>query len=279
VRDFAQAVEGLGYNHLLALDHVLGIDPAIRPDWSGYYTHRSAFYEPFVLFGYLASVAPRLEFATDVLVLPQRQTPLVAKQAAVVDVLTGGRLRLGIGVGWNADEFAGLGANFHNRGRRCDEQIALLRALWTQPVVNFEGRYERVQMAGINPLPVQRPIPLWIGGGSDAALRRVARLGDGWFPPLRTPEHFRAQMEAIRGEAESAGRDPAAIGVEGRVWTRSADETAWARFLETWSGEAFSHLSFITMESGYTSTDQHIAAIRRFKEIAGEVLPGEALTP
>ena len=186
IREYAQAVEELGYGHLLAFDHVLGADTSTRPDWRGPYTSKTMFHEPLVLYGYLAAITQRIELVTGIIILPQRQTALVAKQAAEVDVLSGGRLRLGVGIGWNDVEYEALGENFHNRGRRSEEQVELLRELWTKEAVTFEGRWHRVTAAGINPLPVQRPIPLWFGSGpTDAALQRIARLGDGWFPQFR----------------------------------------------------------------------------------------------
>ncbi|MDQ6673765.1 MAG: LLM class F420-dependent oxidoreductase, partial [Chloroflexota bacterium] len=182
VRAYAQAVQALGFKHLIVYDHVVGADPASYPGWSGPYTHQSQFHEPFVLFGYLAAVAPELELVTGVIILPQRQTVLVAKQAAEVDVLTSGKLRLGIGIGWNTVEYEALGMDFHNRGRRLEEQIELMRRLWTEPAVTFEGRYQRVTAAGLNPLPVQRPIPVWIGASAEPAIKRAAELADGFFP-------------------------------------------------------------------------------------------------
>ena len=185
VLDYAQAAEGLGFSHLIVFDHVLGANAANRPGWSGAYQHTDSFYEPFALFGYLAGVTRRLELVTAVIILPQRQTALVAKQAATVDVLSGGRLRLGVGIGWNDVEYEALGENFHDRGRRSEEQIEVMRALWTNELVTYEGRWHRITDAGINPLPVQRPIPVWLGGGADPVLRRVARMADGWFPQVR----------------------------------------------------------------------------------------------
>src|SRR5215470_7812153 len=161
IRDYAQAAEGAGYGHLAVFDHVLGADPTNRPGWQKY-TSQHMFHEPFVLFGYLAALT-KLELVTDVIILPQRQTALVAKQAAEVDVLTGGRLRLGVGLGWNYVEYDALGEDFKTRGRRCDEQIAVLRALWRDPVVTFSGPYHTIDAAGLNPLPLQRPIPIWLG--------------------------------------------------------------------------------------------------------------------
>ena len=182
VRAYGQAVEQIGYHHILAYEHVVGANTASRPNWRGPYDIDSVFHEPFVLFGYLAGLTERIEFATGIVILPQRQTVLVAKQAAALDVLCGGRLRLGIGIGWNAVEYEALGTDFHNRGRRCEEQVALLRALWTERAVTFDGTWHRVTDAGIKPLPVQRPIPLWFGGGDERVLRRIARLADGWMP-------------------------------------------------------------------------------------------------
>ena len=198
IRDYAQTVEGLGYTHFLAYDHVLGADASVRPGWTGSYASDNPFHEVFVLLGYLAGLTTSLELVTGVLILPQRQTALVAKQAAEVDVLSGGRLRLGVGVGWNEVEYQGLDKDFSNRGARSEEQIALLRALWTSPVITFDGQWERIDAAGINPLPVQRPIPIWIGGYAEATLRRVGQLGDGWFPWREPNETMRAAVERIQ---------------------------------------------------------------------------------
>ncbi|MGH3489331.1 MAG: LLM class F420-dependent oxidoreductase, partial [Actinopolymorphaceae bacterium] len=185
IRTYAQAVEELGYTHLLAFDHVLGADPAQHPGWSGPYTHVSTFHEPFVLFGFLAGISS-LELVTGVIVLPQRQTALVAKQAAEVDILTDGRSRLGVGIGWNTVEYEALGEDFHTRGRRMEEQIEVMRRLWTEPVLTFEGRDHRITAAGIAPLPVQRPVPIWLGAQSaPRSLRRAGRLGDGWMPQFQ----------------------------------------------------------------------------------------------
>src|SRR3954447_6604491 len=182
VRAYAQAAVDMGFKHLIVYDHVLGADPSAYPGWSGPYTAKTMFHEPFVLFGYLAAIAPSLELVPSVIILPQRQTALVAKQAAEVDVLTEGKLRLGVGIGWNFVEYEGLNENFKNRGRRLEEQIDVLRRLWQEPVITFEGQYHKITAAGINPLPVQRPIPIWIGGSAEAALKRAAELADGFFP-------------------------------------------------------------------------------------------------
>ncbi|MBI2089633.1 MAG: LLM class F420-dependent oxidoreductase, partial [Deltaproteobacteria bacterium] len=227
VRDYAQAAEGLGYDHLAAYDHVLGANPASRPGWRPPYTHRDSFHEPFVLFGYLAGLTQRIELTAEIIILPQRQTTLVAKQAAAVDVLSGGRLRLGIGIGWNDVEYEALGENFKNRGRRSEEQIEVLRRLWTEELVTFRGKWHTITEAGLNPLPVQRPIPIWLGGGADAVLRRIARLGDGWMPLLQPDEKCRSMIENLKAYARAAGRDPSAIGIEGRVLFGEASPEAW----------------------------------------------------
>ena len=267
VRDFAQAAESLGYEHLLVFDHVLGADASKRESWEGPYNHTDMFHEPFVLFGYLAGITEKIELVTGILILGQRQTALVAKQAAEVDVLTGGRLRLGIGVGWNDVEFEALGEDFHNRGRRCAEQVELLRALWTQEVVTFQGRYHQVTYAGINPLPVQRPIPIWFGGDSDRVVRRIGRIGDGWFPEFEPDAAGQERIGQMREHAKQAGRDPLAIGIEG--WVNLEDQRNpddWQKTSEAWAKAGATHLSVNTMNAGLKGPAQHIDAIRRFKE-------------
>lgn len=266
VRDYAQAAEGLGYTHLLAYDHVVGADTTNRPDWRGPYTHRTLFHEPFVLFGYLAGLTQHLEFVTGVIILPQRQTVLVAKQAAEVDVLSGGRFRLGIGVGWNEVEYQALNETFGNRGRRSEEQIEVLRALFTQESVTFDGRWHHIDAAGINPLPVQRPIPIWLGGSADAALRRAGRIADGWFPQMPPNDAARASLEVLRAAAREAGRDPEQIGIEARVSIADKTPDEWQREVEGWRALGATHLGVNTMKAGLSSPQEHIDAIRRFKE-------------
>lgn len=270
VRDFAQAAEALGYEHLLVFDHVLGADASKRKGWDRPYRHTDMFHEPFVLFGYLAGLTDRIEMTTGVLILGQRQTALVAKQAAEVDVLTGGRLRLGIGIGWNEVEYEALGEDFHNRGRRSVEQIQLLRDLWTQEVVTFKGRYHQVSHAGINPLPVQRPIPIWFGGNADRVVRRVGRLGDGWFPQFQPDAAGQERIAQMRAHAKAAGRDPKAIGIEGRVNIAGSKPNDWNKLAAAWQEVGATHLSVNTMRAGLTGPDQHIEAIRRFKEAVSD---------
>lgn len=268
LRDWAQAVEGLGFTHVLAYDHVLSADPGSRPGWTGYDLD-DPFHEVFVLFGFLAAITERLELVTGVLILPQRQTALVAKQAAEVDILSGGRLRLGVGVGWNAVEYEGLDKDFSNRGERCEEQIALLRALWSAPAITFEGRWEQVEAAGINPLPVQRPIPIWIGGYAEATLRRIGRLGDGWFPWREPNEDMRAAVERLRAYTAQAGRDPDAIGLEPQLNVGRGTPEEWTAFVEGWRALGATHLCLTTMGNGFTTPGQHLDAVARAAIVLG----------
>ena len=268
VRAMGQRVEELGFTHLLAYDHVLGADPAVHRDWAGPYDVDTTFHEPLVMFGYLAAVTTTLELVTGVIILPQRQTALVAKQAAEVDLLTGGRFRLGVGLGWNAVEYEALGENFGDRGRRSEEQIELLRRLWTERSVTFEGRHHRVVGAGVAPLPVQRPIPLWIGAASPRAYARVGRLADGWFPMFGPGPRLDEARAVVDEAARDAGRDPASIGMEGRVsWQGDLDAVLAA--IEAWRQIGATHLTVNTMGAGLTTVDEHLEALEAVADAAG----------
>jgi probable F420-dependent oxidoreductase len=271
IRAFAAAAEELGYAHLIAYDHVLGADPDGHPGWSGPYDVDTTFHEPFVLMGYLAAITS-LELVSSIIILPQRQTALVAKQAAEVDLLSEGRLRLGVGLGWNPVEYEALDKDFTNRGRRITEQVQLLRLLWTQRSVTFTGRYERVTAAGLNPLPVQRPIPIWFGAFEPAALRRAGRIADGWFPNIGPGPRLDDSIAIVRGAAEAAGRDPDAIGMEGRVpLARVSDPVAG---VAKWRAAGATHVSINTMGLRATGVDGHLAALA---EVAAALeLPGRA---
>ncbi|MDP6302677.1 MAG: LLM class F420-dependent oxidoreductase [SAR202 cluster bacterium] len=266
IRDYAQAAEGMGFEHIIVYDHVVGANAASRPGWSGAYNHNNPFHEPFVFFGYLAGVTETIGLVTAVIILPQRQTALVAKQAAEVDVLSGGRLRLGIGTGWNQVEYEALGENFHNRGRRSEEQIKLMRQLWTNELVTFDGRWHKVTDAGINPLPVQRPIPVWLGGSADQVIKRVATIADGWFPAMRPDDRVRAALDRIRSLATEAGRDPADIGIQSSVSIRESTPDDWRADIDTWRELGATHMSVNTMNAGITTPQGHIDAIRKFNE-------------
>ena len=269
VRAYAEAVTALGYRHILVYDHVLGADPAVHPNWSGPYDVHTTFHEPFVLFGYLAAVTP-LELVTGIIILPQRQTALVAKQAAEVDLLTAGRFRLGVGLGWNPVEYEALGKDFGDRGRRIEEQVEVMRALWTQPTVTHHGRAERITGAGLAPLPVQRPIPVWIGAASEPALRRAGRLGDGWFPMVPPGRHLDGAKALVDEGARQAGRDPSTLGMEGRVaWNDKGGVEQVVDHVERWRQAGATHLGVNTMGAGLGAVDGHIAALTTMAEGLG----------
>ena len=276
LRDYIQAAEDLGYSHVRILDHVLGAVPEKHPEVPQFpYTHESYIHEPFTLMAYLAAVTSRIGLTTGILILPQRQTALVAKQAAEVDLLSGGRLRLGIGVGWNPVEYEALGVDFASRGRRCEEQIEVLRRLWTEEVIDYHGQYHDITHAGINPLPVQRPIPIWIGAGRsaaptppNAAVRRIGRLADGYFPMFAPDAGGQAILNRIRRQAELSGRDPAAVGFEGRVTiTANNNPEDWLTELRSWEAMGATHIA--AGRRGAATADDHIDAIRRLKEAIG----------
>jgi probable F420-dependent oxidoreductase len=259
IRTYATRVEELGYTHLLAYDHVLGADPGVHAPWNGPYDIDTTFHEPFVLFGYLAAVTG-LELVNGIIILPQRQTALVAKQAAEVDLLTRGRFRLGVGLGWNAVEYEALGKSFSDRGRRMEEQVELLRRLWTERSVTFDGTFERVNGAGLAPRPVQRPIPLWFGAASERAYRRVGRLADGWFPQVPPGPALDGARAVVDEAARAAGRDPSTLGLEGRVnWTGDLDKLV--DHAGRWRRAGATHLSVNTMRAGLASVDSHLAAL------------------
>ena len=267
VRAYAEHVEGLGFAHLLAYDHVVGADPRIHVGWNGPYDVHTTFHEPLVTFGYLAAVTTSLELVTGIVILPQRQTVLVAKQAAEVDLLSGGRLRLGVGLGWNAVEYEALGEDFSTRGKRCDEQVELMRKLWTEQTVTYHGTYHRVTGAGLAPLPIQQPIPVWFGAYSPRACRRVGRLGDGWFPMVGPGPKLEQARHEVTEAAREAGRDPAQIAMEGRVsWNGNVDDLADG--LRIWAEAGASHMSINTMDAGLASVDDHLAALTSAADIA-----------
>jgi len=264
IKDYAQAAEGMGYAHVVAYDHVLGANPDRPGGWRGAYTFESGFHEPFVLFGFMAAVTSRLEFVSGVIILPQRQTALVAKQAATVDVLSGGRLRLGVGLGWNAVEYEALGEDFHNRGRRIEEQVALLRELWTKPLVNFAGQWHTVSDAGLNPLPVQRPIPVWFGGTAEAALERAGRLGDGWLVNTRAPADALPAFQTVRQSLAAAERPVEGLGIDARIAYGNGNPDEWQRTMAEWAAMGVTHLSLNTMGRGFSTPAAHMEAVAAF---------------
>jgi len=271
IRDWAQTAEQLGYSHVLCYDHVLGaVHEGRTPPLMGPYTEKDPFHEPLMLFAYLAGLTTRLEFATGVIILPQRQTALVAKQAAELDVLSGGRLRLGVGTGWNYVEYESLGLSFEDRGKRFDEQIDVLRQLFSQAVVDFRGEHHRIDRAGIAPLP--RNVPIWLGGFTDVALRRAARVGDG-FVFGSSPTRVRGMMERLRELLEEAGRGDTDFGADAHI-DFSSDPDSWGSEVETWRELGGTHLSLRAMDTaaqfvgakpvGYSGPAAYIDALETF---------------
>ncbi len=278
MKEYALAAEAAGYDFIEAPDHVLGVNAASRPGWDRN-DNDDLFHDPFVLFSYLAGVT-KLGFSTGVLILAQRQTALVAKQAACLDVLCDGRFRLGVGVGWNETEFVGLNENFHNRGRRSEEQVQVMQMLWSQPHVKFQGRWHHIDDAGINPRPASGRVPVWFGGHHERTLERIAKWGDGWMPNAYPADQSALDIFAtLRKLTEQAGRDPAAIGIE--VWTSmgSGGEADWAKEAQFWKKAGATHLCLTTTFhrrhhhrlAGHTLSD-HVAALKRFKNAVADAL-------
>ena len=264
IRDYAQTAEELGYTHITAYDHILGANPD-RPDkLSGPYTYQTPFHEPFVLFSFMSGITKEIEFATGIIILPQRQTAVVAKQAATLDLLCGGRFRLGVAIGWNHVEYTALGQNFHTRGQRIEEQVILLRQLWTQPLVRFEGRWHTIPDAGLNPLPYQRPIPIWFGGQSEPVLKRIARLGDGWMVNYRSSVNARPTFDKLHQYLIEAGRENVQFGIEVRILYGEGDPGTWEALIHDWQELGVSHISLNTMGSGFDTPAKHLNAIRTF---------------
>ncbi len=259
---FAHEAESAGFDFLDVYEHVVGADVTDRPDWAGPYDLDSLFHEPFVMFGFLAAHTSSLVLSTSVLVLPQRQAVLVAKQAAEVDVLSGGRLRLGVGIGWNEVEYDALGRTFRDRAARYEEQITLLRQLWTQRSVSFEGDHERVEAAGLWPMPIQQPIPIWLGGGTaPPVLDRIGRLGDGWMSTVLPGRGLEEAMDVIHRAAERAGRDPDSIGLQGGVAVGDpVDRDVLRRHLDKWQAAGASDVVVTSFGVG-RSPDQHVELV------------------
>lgn len=265
VRDYAQFVEGMGFSHIVAYDHILGANPDRPGGWTGFYNYQHAFLEPFVLFAFMAGVTQKVEFATSIIILPQRQTAVVAKQAATLDLLSGGRLRLGVGLGWNEVEYVALGQDFRTRAKRFEEQVDLLRRLWTEPLVDYTGRWDSIPDAGINPLP-QRPIPLWFGGNAEPVLRRTARLADGWMPNFRKPEDALPAIDHLKQYLAEAGRDISSFGIEARIAYGSGEMDILHKQYKVWQAAGATHFSFNTMGSGFQSPGEHLTALQRIAE-------------
>ncbi|MBM3944221.1 MAG: LLM class F420-dependent oxidoreductase [SAR202 cluster bacterium] len=271
IRDYVRAVEALGCDDLVIYDEVLLSDPykvsGISEEFQ-YYTLRNPFHEPLTLLAFIAGVTTKIGLGTSVLVAPMRDTALIAKQAAQVDILSNGRMRLGLGLGWNKLSYEGVGQDFHTRGRRLEEQVGVLRALWTQTAVNFKGEWHHITHSGISPKPVQMPIPIWFGGGAERVIDRIARLGDGWFPEVTSPNAaVEEKLVRLGALAKQAGRDPAAIGVEGKVSIGTRPEEEWAKEIDGWRRLNATHISVDTMAAGFATLGDHVRAIEKFVKL------------
>jgi probable F420-dependent oxidoreductase len=267
IREFVQTAEHLGYDYIFSGDHVLGESPEGFAGRPGPYTVDYIYHEPFVLFAYMASITKRIRFFTGVLILPQRPAALVAKQAAELDHLSGGRLMLGVGVGWNTLEYQALNEDFEHRGSRLEEQFDVMRRLWCNETVDFDGRWHHIKRSGLNPRPVQQPVPLWIGGLAEPVLKRTGRIADGWIsatdPGVNArPEVIREPWERVKNYAREAGRDPSTLGLHVGAGGGTPDEIR--RRLEEWQAIGATHAT--TGARNIPDAAGQIEAIRRFKE-------------
>ncbi|MEM7253376.1 MAG: LLM class F420-dependent oxidoreductase [Pseudomonadota bacterium] len=269
IRTFGREVEAMGYDYITCIDHVIQSKDAVADDWRAYYTLDNPFHETLVLFGFLAACTERVELASAILILPQRPTVLAAKQLAEIDVLSNGRLRVGVGIGWNALEFDAMHQNFRNRASRIEEQIQLMRALWTESVVTFDGKWDTVTDSGINPLPVQRPIPIWFGAFVPVAIERAGRLGDGLLLNPRVDPGAQAQKEIdiFRNAAKGVGRDPDALGLDVTMFTEGRGENVLREEVEAWRAHGATHLTVRTMTSGLTTVGAHLKALETARKV------------
>jgi probable F420-dependent oxidoreductase len=266
IRDYVQTAEGLGYTHILAYDHILGANPDRPEPWQGPYTYKDPFHEPFLLFSYMAALTQTIEFVTGILILPQRETSLVAKQAAELDVLSNGRFRLGVGNGWNKVEYIAQNQDFHTRGKRIEEQVDVLRQLWQNDLVTYEGQYHHIPDAGINPLPIQQPIPIWFGGHADAVLQRIGRIGDGWFPNYKTAQECQPSLDKLDAYLGENGRSRSEIGIEPRIHFGDGNPDGWQQLQADWQTAGATHITLNTMYLGFDTPNKHIQAMRQLAE-------------
>lgn len=263
IRDYAQGVEALGATHLLIYDHVMGADPNRPGGWKGAYDKDVAFHEPLTTFAFIAAVTEKLDLITTILILPQRQTVLVAKQAAEVALLSNNRLRLGIGTGWNKIEYEALNVDFSHRGARQEEQVDLLRRLWTDDSLTYEGKYHTIDAASILPRP-SKPIPIWFGGSAPALLKRCARLGDGWIPLMGANDAARQCIETIRTHREATGKSMNDFGIQAQAQYAGGNPERWASHAAKWQDMGCTHLAIATHNAGPTDVDGHLRRIEEY---------------
>ena len=265
IKAFAEGVESLGISHLLIYDHVLGADPDREGGFRGPYDKDVAFHEPFTTFAFIAAVTEKLEMITTVMILPQRQTVLAAKQAAEVALLSHNRFRLGVGVGWNEVEYVGLNETFTNRGRRQAEQVEVMRKLWSEDSLDYTGDYHRIDKASINPRPSQ-PIPVWFGGSAPALLDRVARLGDGWIPLMGANDKAQACIDTIKATREAAGLSFDNFGIQAQAQYAGGSPERWQKHAQAWQNMGCTHIAIATHNAGPTDVDGHLSRIREYQD-------------
>ena len=268
IKAFAEGVESLGISHLLIYDHVLGADPDREGGFRGPYDKDVAFHEPFTTFAFIAAVTEKLEMITTVMILPQRQTVLAAKQAAEVALLSNNRFRLGVGVGWNEVEYVGLNETFTNRGRRQAEQVEVMRKLWSEDSLDYTGDYHRIDKASINPRPSQ-PIPVWFGGSAPALLDRVARLGDGWIPLMGANDKAQACIDTIKATREAAGLSFDNFGIQAQAQYAGGSPERWQKHAQAWQDMGCTHIAIATHNAGPTDVDGHLSRIREYQDAIG----------
>ncbi|MEC7555442.1 MAG: LLM class F420-dependent oxidoreductase [Pseudomonadota bacterium] len=265
IKAYAQGVEAMGITHLLIYDHVLGADPDREGGFRGPYDKDVAFHEPFTTFAFIAGVTDKIDLITTVMILPQRQTVLAAKQAAEVALLSNNRFKLGIGVGWNELEYVGLNETFNNRGRRQEEQVDVMRKLWSEDSLDYTGEYHRIDKASINPRP-SKTIPIWFGGSAPALLDRVARLGDGWIPLMGANDKAKACIDTIKQTRKAAGLSFANFGIQAQAQYAGGSPERWRKHAEAWRGMGCTHLAVATHNAGPTTVDGHLARIGEYQQ-------------
>ena len=265
IKAYAQGVEDLGISHLLIYDHVLGADPDREGGFRGAYDKDVAFHEPFTTFAFIAAVTQKLEMITTVMILPQRQTVLAAKQAAEVALLSNNRFRLGVGVGWNEVEYVGLNETFNNRGRRQAEQVEVMRKLWSEDSLDYTGDFHRIDKASINPRPSQQ-IPIWFGGSAPALLDRVARLGDGWIPLMGANEKAQACIDRIKTTREAAGLSFDTFGIQAQAQYSGGSPERWQKHAQAWRNMGCTHIAIATHNAESTNVDGHLARISEYQD-------------
>ena len=265
IKAYAQGVEAMGITHLLIYDHVLGADPDREGGFRGPYDKDVAFHEPFTTFAFIAGVTDKIDLITTVMILPQRQTVLAAKQAAEVALLSNNRFKLGIGVGWNELEYVGLNETFNNRGRRQEEQVDVMRKLWSEDSLDYTGEYHRIDKASINPRP-SKTIPIWFGGSAPALLDRVARLGDGWIPLMGANDKAKACIDTIKQTRKAAGLSFANFGIQAQAQYAEGSPERWRKHAEAWREMGCTHLAIATHNAGPTNVDGHLARIGEYQQ-------------